>query len=303
MAGAPGRRLPWRAIGAVVVALTGVLGALAGLPGVLAGQSRISDPAPTGSRTRADPQLWLPTRSFDQLPRQPSGRSIAEATLFSAVLPGAGQHILGQNRKWIYLALEAVGWVGYVDRRSDARALSDEYRDFAWTEARLQSGERMDGDFAYYETLTKWNRSGVFDADPASSGVQPEEDPGTYNGSIWSLATKLFLGTDPGAPDPEGRQRALDYYGQRAYDSAFLWDWTGTGGAQGEYAGLITESDDRYRQATNILGVIIANHVVSTVDAFVSARRLMRGANLDVVPSSTPLGTRWHARVGIRVGW
>ena len=229
--------------------------------------------------------------------------SPGRATLYSAVLPGAGQHLLDQPRKWAYLALEAAGWFFYVDRRSSGGELKAAYRDFAWEEARIQSGSRLDGDFDYYETLTKWGRSGAFDADPGSSGVQPEDDPSTFNGSIWGLATGLFLPDGPSTPpsDPQ-YERALEYYESRGYDTDFLWDWTGTGDAQDEYAGLISESDERYRQATNVVGAIIANHVVSAVDAYLSARGVPTPSEIRVAPGLGPSGNRWYADVRIGVG-
>jgi hypothetical protein len=229
--------------------------------------------------------------------------SPGRATLYSAVLPGAGQHLLDQPRKWAYVALEAAGWFFYFDRRSAGGELKAAYRDFAWEEARIQLGTRVDGDFDYYETLTKWGRSGAFDADPGSSGIQPEDDPSTFNGSIWSLATGLFLPDGPSTPpsDPQ-YERALEYYESRGYDTDFLWDWTGTGGAQDEYAGLISESDERYRQATNVVGAIIANHVVSSVDAYLSARGVPTPSEIRVAPGLGPSGSRWYADVRIGVG-
>lgn len=209
--------------------------------------------------------------------------SIGMSSLLSAVLPGAGQHMLGQDRKWAYLALETVGWVLYADRRSAGGDLRRRYRDFAWTEARAQQGARVDGDFGYYETLTNWDRSGAYDRDPVAAGLQPENDPAAFNGSIWSRAVLIFP-PDPGASlgDPS-YDNALEYYRQRAYGTEFLWDWTDTG-TQTEYGGLIEESDDRFRQATNVLGVVIANHVVSAVDAFLSARGLPVATETRVAP-------------------
>jgi len=39
-------------------------------------------------------------------------------TFLSLALPGAGQHVLGQKRKWAYAALEVVGWAVFLERRS-----------------------------------------------------------------------------------------------------------------------------------------------------------------------------------------
>lgn len=225
--------------------------------------------------------------------------SIALATALSAVVPGAGQHYLGQKRAWAYLVLEAVGIYAWTDRRSAGADLRDRYRDFAWEEARIQGSARRDGDFDYYETMSNWQRSGSFDTDLTMTGIQPETEMGTFNASIWSLASRLFLGA-PGAPDQAAMDRALEYYAERAYPTDQLWDWDASPGGKDRFGELITDSDDRFRQATNVLGAVIANHVVSAIDAFVSARGLGRDLDMQLVPFALPDGLRWHA--GVRVG-
>lgn len=232
-------------------------------------------------------RAWSPeTQSALEPPPSP-----VAPTLLSLALPGAGQHVLGQNRKWVYLALELAGWALWAERRAAAHDYRDRYRDYAWEAARVQSAPRVDGDFDYYERMTKWSRSGAFDTDPISSGVQPELDPGSYNGSIWSLAAQIHFppGPPPPPPDP-AYQDALAYYQRRAYASALLWDWSGASGGQQELALLIEESDSRFGQATTVLGAVIANHVLSAADAFLSARGRSGAARLRVMPG---LGWAW----------
>ena len=225
-----------------------------------------------------------------------------KAAAFSAVLPGAGQYILDQRRSWAYVAAEALGWVFYIDRRSEGVDLRAGYRDLAWMEARVQAGPRTEGDFEYYERMTKWRTSGAFDVDPGTPGVQPETDPATFNGDAWGLARQIFLPGQGTVPESDPRyQRALEYYEGRAYGPEFLWDWTGKEGEQEEFAALIRRSDDRFRQATNILGLVFANHVVSTVDAFLSARALGASAQSGFVP--TPWGVEWTVRVDVPLSW
>lgn len=226
------------------------------------------------------------------------------AALFSAVVPGSGQYVQGQRRAWAYLALETVGWIAYFDRRAAGADYRDRYRDFAWLEARLQSTTRIDGDFDYYETLTKWQRSGRFDAQPSTPGVQPEADAATFNGAIWARASRLFIPDGVSVPESDPRyQQALDYYRERAYGPELLWDWTGTGDAQDEYASLIRASDQRFRQATNVLGLVVANHLVSMADAFVSARIPHTTMRSGVLPTSFGGGPVWTTRVEVRAPW
>jgi len=235
--------------------------------------------------------------------RQAVGGPPLAPTFLSLALPGTGQHVLGQNRKWIYGALEVVGWVAFLERRGAGGEYRDRYRDFAWDQGRMQSGARIDGGFDYYETLSKWTSSGAFDTDPTLSGVQPEMDPATYNGSIWTLASQIFI--PGGGPVPEtdpAFQEALGYYVKRAYGMEFLWDWSGVSGGRQELAGLIEASDDRFRQATTALGVVIANHLISAADAFLSSRGPGVPARLSIVPSSPADGSEWSAVISVPWG-
>jgi len=191
----------------------------------------------------------------------------------SLVVPGWGQLALGQRRAFAYAAAEAILWVLWADRRGEGNDLRRAYRDLAWQTARHPGGSsRQDGPWAYYETLSKWARSGVFDRDAALVGVQPEEDPATFNGSVWALARDIHFGGRTPSPDDPAWEAALAWYGERAYGDGFLWDWTGSGDALEEYRELIHGSDHRFRQATAALGAVLANHVLSGTDAFLSAR-------------------------------
>ena len=83
-----------------------------------------------------------------------------------------GQFALGNRRGLVYAGLEVLGWLWYIDRRMKGNDLRGEYRDYAWHEARLQSGPRVDGDFDYYEVMSQWERSGHFDHDPSREGTE-----------------------------------------------------------------------------------------------------------------------------------
>ena len=253
------------------------------------------------SPTRAQevgPSLFLPRAPVVQAR---DAATMDDAPLRSLVLPGWGQLHLGQQRGWAYLALEAAGWAAWANRRMAGGDLRDQYRDLAWSSARIQAGERQDGDFAYYERLTKWDRSGAFDSDPGLAGIQPEAEVDAFNGSIWALARDIFVapGATPDPDDPAYRQ-ALAYYVARAYGPSLLWDWSGVPADKERYGALITESDDRFRQATTALGVIIANHFISAVDAYVSGESRHRSTPIAVWAEPSGVGTRWSAVFRLR---
>jgi hypothetical protein len=139
----------------------------------------------------------------------------------------------------------------------------------------------VDGDFSYYERLSVWRRSGAFDTEADTPGVQPETDPSTFNGTVWRRALGIFSVGGEEGPGSPGFDAAVAYYETTAYAEPFLWDWTGDLEAQDRYAGWIRQSDERFRQATWALGLLFANHLISAVDAWVSSP-----ASVSLAPAS-----------------
>jgi hypothetical protein len=139
--------------------------------------------------------------------------------------------------------------------------------------ARTFDGPREDGDFPCYEALKKILESGAFDSDPGVPGIQPEMDPSIFNGQEWFLATQVHFppGTNPLPGDPE-YEAALADYRACAYDERFEWLWNGQSAALTGYKDLIDSSYGSFRRASQFLGVVIGNHLLSGVDAFVTAR-------------------------------
>lgn len=215
-----------------------------------------------------------------------------EAFLSSLIVPGLAQYRQGQRRWIAYAGVEALSAMLYVGARADALRLRDDYRDFAWSAARsgVGTGPRRDGDFEYYERLRHWMTSGRWDADPVLDGVQPEGDAATYNGSVWALAMQIF-NLDP--VDPRGSPgyvRALDYYLDNGYGPAFLWAWREGSDDQLRFADIISNSDNRFEDARLALGVLVANHILSAVDGFITAR-------LGALPDVGGVGLVFSARV------
>jgi hypothetical protein len=193
--------------------------------------------------------------------------------LLSVLLPGSGHHLLGESRWVAYMGLDAMAWTLYTDTRRHADGLREAYRDLAWRVPRGRPEPRRDGDFGYYEELLKFQASGAFDRDPTRPGIQPETDPSTHNGAIWTLATELFF--RPGAPPDENSpeyRRALEYYGIRGIRDDLAWDWKDNGPGRAAYARLVRDSDETMRRSVAVAGVLLANRVFSAVDLFVASR-------------------------------
>ena len=206
--------------------------------------------------------------------------SPGRAFLYSALVPGLGQGKLRKGRWIAYLAIEGAAWVAFGTQKWSATQERGQYRDLAWETARSFNASRVDGDFPYYETMEKVLLSGAFDTDPSAPGIQPEMDASTFNGQAWFLATEIHFppGANPLPGDPEYEAALVDYQ-KRAYDERFEWSWAGQPGALTDYRELIDSSDRSFRRASQFLGIVIANHLLSGIDAFVTARIQGSGRN------------------------
>lgn len=204
-----------------------------------------------------------------------------KASLFSAALPGGGQWLLGQERWTPYAAVEIWAWSQFFQRRHEGRNLQRRYRDLAWLVARrVSAGTRTEAGWEYYEALSRFQSSGAWDSDPQRPGIQPEMNAETYNGSMWALARALFLPGDSHGPEDESSpsyQNALRYYTSRAYRPELAWNWGGNQLHREEYVALIRDSDENLRRSTTMIGVILANHLLSAVDALVTGRLGLMG--------------------------
>jgi hypothetical protein len=223
----------------------------------------------------------------------------------SAIVPGSGQLMAGQSRGVIYLAVEAFLLVQVFSSRGLGSSERDRYTDLAFDVARAPfAPARKDTVFEYFEQLERFVDSGPFDTDPGPALVPPN-DEFSYNGSVWKLARETFL-PDPGIPDTASveYQRALEFYRSRAVGPNFQWSWRDAGLEQDLYRQSIKRSDDAFRSSTQYLGLLLANHLLSAVDAFVSYR-LSGDANTVRVESALRRleGTTGavEAQLGIRV--
>ncbi len=257
-------------------------------------------PRPAGVTARAVPDtlprearaggaaMFAPPASRLPLARRPWVRPIA-----SLLVPGSGQLLAGQSRGIVYLATEVWLLARAVGLRRDSRNESAFYRSLAYTVARGRFGyQRADGPWPYYEEMGKYIESGVFNATPAS-GLTPETDTATFNGHLWALARETYLANPDSAPDPASPsyQAALRFYQARGVTDGFRWSWRDARLEQDVYRASIRASDDAYRAATNYLGMVLLNHLVSAVDAFIGTRLGRRGVLPVVRPAAGGPGT------------
>jgi len=194
--------------------------------------------------------------------------------LASLAVPGFGQLLGHQDRGAVYGAVELYVLSRYIQLEHAGDDGANAFRQLAFQVAqRGFATTRRDTIFEYYETMEKFVSSGEFDRDPGP-GLAPETDPSTYNGSVWLLARRTFW-PDPGTPPPPtspAYQKAVAFYVQHAVGPGYRWSWSNAGLQQQAFRDLIRSSDDAYRNAQGQLGLLLANHIVSALDALISAR-------------------------------
>jgi hypothetical protein len=250
------------------------------------------------------PLTWGTTSANDSVTarlrvpsRDSSRRATAWAVLTSAVLPGSGQALLRQDRVVAYLAIEAYSWARYGADLREGRDARTSYRNLASQVARAPfSTNRPIGDFDYYERMEKFVSSGAFDAIPGGD-LDPEPDTTTSNGAIWLLARQTYW-SNPSSPPPRDSPEyifALNFYRGRAVGPDYEWSWANARLEYADFRRTIRRSNNAYRNSLEDLGLVIANHALSTVDAFITVRlrrQVSTGGSRYEVSGSVPFGGR-----------
>lgn len=220
-----------------------------------------------------------------------SGRARWLRPVASLVIPGTGQLLGRSERGMLYLVSETVLLTSAISLQHDGQGQARKYRDLAFEVARRPfAPQRRDTVFDYFEAMGKYLESGPFDTDPGPNLVPPT-DPRTFNGHIWRLARETFFPHPDSMPDPDSPayRRALDFYRRRAVGPNFQWSWRGAGLYQDLFRQSIRASDDALRRARQQMGLILANHLLSAIDALISARRAGRAGGI---------APRSHLRLG-----
>lgn len=246
----------------------------------------------------------LPGQGFDSVPAVRSRLWVPP--LASLVVPGSGQLMTGRDRGMVYLAAEAFILSRFLQLTHDGRRGAERYRDLAFAVARRGfTPMRRDTVFEYYEIMERFPASGEFNRNPDPAGrVIPESDPATYNGSVWLLARRTFWSdpNSPPAPGSDADRAALNFYSAHAVGPDFRWSWRDASLEQQEYRATIRSSDDAFRSAQNQLGLLLANHLVSAIDALISSR-LSAGLRREAVLETTWMGRRYGSRIRVTIAF
>jgi hypothetical protein len=202
--------------------------------------------------------------------------------------------MLRQKRTAAYLAVEAAGLGYHFSEKREGRRQRDSYRRLATTMARAGlSADGPRGDWDYYERMGKFISSGAFDALPGG-GTDPETDIETYNGTVWLLARQTYW-RDADDPPPESSPEyaaALKFYSDRAVRDDMRWSWAGKPESFQGFRSAIDASNSAFRSATQAASIVLANHFLSAIDAYVSVNmRIRRIDNGSIgISASIPTG-------------
>ncbi len=232
--------------------------------------------------------------------QEPSPR-IFVRPLASLLVPGTGQLLAHQDRGAVYLAAEVYLVSRFLQLDHEAMAEARRFQGLAFDVARRSFGPvRRDTIFEYYEQMERFAESGSYDADPGATFV-PEADPQTYNGAVWLLARRTFWEDPNVPPDPTSPQywRALEFYQARAVGPNFQWSWRDHSLEHEVFRDYIKRSDTAFRRAQNQIGLLLANHVLSAVDALISARMSAATGRSAQMQTSVGLGGRTEVRFSI----
>jgi hypothetical protein len=192
----------------------------------------------------------------------------------SLILPGSGQLLGGSERAALYLVTETLFLTRFMALQHDGTRDAEQYRDLAFTVARgaYAPGVR-DTAWEYFETMGKYIESGPYDLDPGPD-LLPPWDERTFNGRVWFLARQTFFAHPDSIPAPSSVEylQALKFYRRRAVGPDFRWSWRGAALEQDLFRQTIRSSDQAFRRARAQLGLLLANHLLSAIDALISTR-------------------------------
>ncbi len=212
------------------------------------------------------------------------------APLASLAIPGLGQLRLGQDRFVGYLATEGFFLLKYATDSRQAAQSDRQYRQIARDVARRGFVPNPpDTIFQYYEKLSKpqFLESGVFTM-ALSGPTVPESDSTTYNGSVWLEQRKLY-GVRSDDRNSSAYQLALAGYERIAVRQAYRWSWRNAQLEKDIFSRAIDLHDAAARRVSSDVAVLIANHLLSAVDAFAVFRLQQLRSGGIAITGSVPI--------------
>jgi hypothetical protein len=234
------------------------------IAGMRAGVARTVGDSMTGDGISSDSvaSVLMPPRINSFRAHLPAKRY---AAIVSAIVPGGGQFILGNDRFIAYAAVEFLTWLKYAKDVHEKSTSEASFRDIARRVARANfSMVTPDGDWTYYEAMRDYLESGNYSL--SDTRLIPETDVTTFNGYTWQVAQNTM-------PDSSAQ---LAYYKAHAAGPDFRWSWRNAQLQFDQFKRTTENRNDAARAMTRDLTIIGLNHVLSVVDAFATFRLEVR---------------------------
>jgi hypothetical protein len=195
--------------------------------------------------------------------KEAGAKSRVKALALSALLPGAGQYYAGKKGRanFFFLAESAI-WTSFVVFEVQGYLRKGNYRDYAELMTGVDTEDKSD---EFLRIIGQY--------------MQSDPGPGSYNESIRREARALY---------PDDRERQEQYLLENGYFGDDAWQWQSEED-QARYRDLRKKSQLSFRRATYMLGLAIANRILSAMDA---ARSVSGSAEAP----REPLGLRFEMR-------
>ncbi|MCX5801084.1 MAG: hypothetical protein NTX17_06820 [Candidatus Eisenbacteria bacterium] len=191
------------------------------------------------------------------------GKSRAKALALSTLLPGAGQYYSGRKgRAKFFFLTESAIWTSFIVFEVQGHLRKDNYINYAGLMAGVDAAGKSED---FYRALGRY--------------VQSDPGPGSYNEDVRREARALY---------PDDKQQQDQYVQENGYFGKNAWQWQSEED-QAYYRNLRKKSQLAFRRATYMVGVAVANRILSAMDA---ARSVANPAK----PANTSQGLRFEMR-------
>ena len=167
-------------------------------------------------------------------------KSPTKAFLYSALVPGSGQLYVGVKRGYLQIAAEVGFLAAYFLTHNDAENLRDDYRDQVRAHVVFEGPTK----FESWDSIEDFEHATLFD-NWHNVYTDNNGDPLERVGEWYWGDRAAFKDQERTEHDSEERVKALE---------------------------LREDANDKFQTARTLLGIVILNHVVSTIDAHIATK-------------------------------
>lgn len=174
--------------------------------------------------------------------------------LKSAAIPGFGELSLKKKSGYIFLLTEVFAWSSRAYFLEEARIFEKDAYRYAITYSGINANKLSK---EHYDLMSRYN----------SSGFQP----GGYNEKVLQKANALY---------PNNKEKQTEYLNENAIlDDNLTWEWESREHRR-QYSIRRKNADHNRDYAKAMVGAIIANHLVSGLNATILANKVNKENNL-----------------------